>query len=456
MVKTPKVTASEFQEALQGLRVELQEQFHGLAELVQARSAMASSEASAPDFSAAFARLRTELRSNPQLVELSEQLQAAVKDSQMQRQEVLTALQGLRDEFRRSHQELAKAQAGLQLSSESTEANWADVSQAIQNLRDELSRRTGELSELVASGQLHAETDREAAAAAIQSLRAEVHEDVESLQRSVGRSPPRSSPLVPALTGLAALTLGALATGWYYESNRKEPTQIRQFAALDPKIENTLGSHSLLLSDLKNTLHRLETDATEGTSGGGVESLRQAVADLHAALAEGQKKFDADLQRLRDELLPADRTTVARPALPGSEAAPAAGAAEKVAARPAQEPVAEVPDAAAKPEGTQSVLKTAADTPPTPADATPVKTANEARLVIRNPSPFDLKLLVNGEPVDVAARGDTTVPVTKGRVKTQFASLPDLVQYWEDWQQVEGHDQLTIRVDWQGDTYKLQ
>jgi len=432
MAKTPKLTTSEFGEAMQGLRAEFESQLHGLSELLQeTRSSIQSSEAGRSDVSASIQRLRTELRNQPQLVELAERWEVAAKQSEVSWQETNQALQNLRDEFRRSVQELSKSVSSVQLSAESTEANWADLSSAIQNLRDELQRRTGELSELVGGAQLQAETDREAAAESLQGLRSNLREEVASLQRVLERSPPpKSSPLIPALASLASLVLGGAGTALFYESTLRPAASVSQVAQLDPQVESTLTSHSQMLTDINNKLSGLSRPST--TRDGqfqALESLLQAFTSLQTTLTDQQRKFDESLEQFRDDLASSERTTVARPAVPATEQSPSANSVLKKSTSSGE---ADEPD------------------PPPPPPAEP------ARLVIKNPSPFDLKLLINDQPVDVPARGDTKVPVTKGRVKTQIATLPELVQHWDAWEFVDGQQQLTINVDWQADSYKLR
>ena len=77
-------------------------------------------------------------------------------------------------------------------------------------------------------------------------------------------------------------------------------------------------------------------------------------------------------------------------------------------------------------------------------------------LVIDNPSEYDLKLLINGEPLDIKARGVTTIDVSVGTVKTQIASLPELVQNWDKWDAVDGVKRLKIIVESSNDSYKLR
>ena len=77
-------------------------------------------------------------------------------------------------------------------------------------------------------------------------------------------------------------------------------------------------------------------------------------------------------------------------------------------------------------------------------------------LVISNPSEYDLNLLINGEPMEIKARGVTTIDVTIGTIKTQIGKFPQTAQTWDKWETVDGVKRLTINVESGNGSYKLR
>jgi hypothetical protein len=81
-----------------------------------------------------------------------------------------------------------------------------------------------------------------------------------------------------------------------------------------------------------------------------------------------------------------------------------------------------------------------------------VRSPVRGKLIIDNPSRFDIKLKINGEEVKIGAQGVTTIPMTQGMVKTAIGTY---TQEWDDWKVVDGEPRLKITVESGADFYKL-
>ena len=277
--------------------------------------------------------------------------------------------------------------------------------------------------------------------------------DVRGLASAIERRPEQKrsvSPLAVVASAVGALFVGAAGMSLYDSKSEAPAEPAARQAELRADLQAAMAPYTLQLEKITQTLVAAQQSTAEDSKAHGLllDDLSKTVTSLQKSAEAQNAAFHERVELLADELAAkiADNvraqvapTVAARPSIPDSKASA-------------------VQPATAETEATDAEA-TDADDGLVAVDKPIAPTANEperGELIIDNPSNFDLKLLINGEPLDIKARGVTTIDVSVGTVKTQIASLPDLVQTWDQWEMVDGVQQLKINVESGGDYYKLQ
>ena len=303
---------------------------------------------------------------------------------------------------------------------------------------------------------------------AIQELRDEIRRDVRGLTSSIESRAAAKSGISPL--AVVACVFGSLFVGAAGMSVYDSRVQAKADAAA-PKVDvradlaAAIAPFTQQMDAATQTLAATQESATEATNAHGlllddlaktVTSLQETTEAQNTAFHERLDIFAEELAAKIGERSDGDQPTVAaRQTIPDSTP-PAVQPAS------AEEDISETDSAtdAAKAATASSATDESKSAEPTQEEPEPAKQeANKpelGELIISNLSPYDLKLLINGEPIDVKARGATTIAVTVGTVKTQIASVPSLVQNWNDWKSVDGVQRLTINVESSNGYYKLR
>ncbi|HUG70629.1 MAG TPA: hypothetical protein VMM76_22965, partial [Pirellulaceae bacterium] len=283
----------------------------------------------------------------------------------------------------------------------------------------------------------------------IQELRDEMRRDVRGLTTAIERRPkekPGVSPLAFVAGVLGALFVGAAGMS-VYDSKAQA---IAESEAPQPDVradlQTAMSPYMKQLDELTQSLAATRQAATEDSNAHGLllDRLAETVTSLQKSAEAQSTAFHERVDLLTEEFstklgrvasADGEPTLAARPPIPGRE--------ESVV-----QPASAETEITHADDGLVAVEK-----PPT--DPT-TDEPEHGELVISNPSEYELKLLINGEPMTIQANGATTIDVTVGTVKTQIASLPDLVQNWDEWETVDGVKRLTINVESGGGYYKLR
>jgi hypothetical protein len=283
----------------------------------------------------------------------------------------------------------------------------------------------------------------------IQELRDEVRRDVRGLTTAIERRPkekPGVSPLAFVAGVLGALFVGAAGMSVYDAKSQAKAEAAAPQANVGAELQDAMSPYMQQLEQLTQSLAATRQAATEDSNAHGllldrlaetVTSLQKSAETQNAAFHERvdllAEELSAKLTRVTGET--GESTVAARPPIPGRE---------ESAVQPANAE-SEITDAD---DGLVAVEK--------PSTAPTTNEPERGELVISNPSEYELKLLINGEPMTIQANGATTIDITVGTVKTQIASLPELVQSWDKWETVDGVKRLTINVESGGGYYKLR
>jgi hypothetical protein len=283
----------------------------------------------------------------------------------------------------------------------------------------------------------------------IQELRDEMRRDIRGLATAVERRP-RPTPGVPLL-GLIAGVLVSLFVGAAGMSVYDARSQAKADAAA-PKVDvaaelqTAMAPYTQQLEKVAQAFAASQQAAIEDAKAerASLDDLKQQVTSLQAAAEVQNTSFHERVDLLAEELgakvalaMKADNepTVAARQTIPESDSSAVQPASGETDVTDAEDKLVDVQKQPADP---------AADQP------------ERGELIIDNPSEYDLKLLINGEPLAIKARGVTTIDVSVGTVKTQIASIPSLVQTWDKWETVDGVKRLTINVESGNGYYKLR
>lgn len=293
----------------------------------------------------------------------------------------------------------------------------------------------------------------------IQELREEIRNDVRKLGLTIERRPqpkPGVSPMGVFASVVGALCVGAAGMSIYDSS--KVPDETSQPAAnniadlqtvMKPHTEQLVSTAADFTAGQQKaseelTAHRLLLDRLAAR----IDSLQESVATqdvaLHEHVDQVAEKIVASLALHTTDTT--EPTTAAKPPLAERAESPVQPATAE--AEIAESSVSDSEPAAAP------VVPIIRDSENEPTERSVLKTTQPQRgeLIIDNPSGYDLKLLVNGQPLDIKARGVSTIAVTVGTVKIQSAAAPEYAKTWDNWESVEGVQRLTVNVE-AGDGY---
>lgn len=472
MAKTPKKSKDDFSTALASLRKELQQDVSGLSKSVeQLKESVATNDSQSDRLALANSvqALRQELRHETNnLSQLIEQAQAEQAETlplaaEVDTSEFLKAIDELRTELNRDVQSLSQSIRQLeqaQASQPALEADTSAFSEAVESLRSELHGEASGLSDTLARiEQSQSSTEIPALDSSefthtVDALRSEFRRDMHNLSQTIARTEPvqpRRSPAPVALGMLACLILGGLGT-YVYQVLVNPARDADLLAQLDTIANPTTGQlqqQRALLDQLVE--ERASSVITEQQTS---DVLRSSITDLESKLAAQETRIDDGFTKVTEDLASAVSriaagkvTTVAKPPIEETEAE--SGAMSDDVAAASEE------DAEADSDNTGS--EAGADTKPALDKVQNiVQSPVGAKVIIDNPSRFAFKLLVNGESIDVAAGGATSVPVTQGAVTTQTPGYPTTAKEWNDWEVVDGEPRLTIKVEAGFDYYQLR
>jgi hypothetical protein len=279
----------------------------------------------------------------------------------------------------------------------------------------------------------------------IQELRDEMRRDSRKLAQAVELRPhskPSVSPLTVMMSLLGGGVIGAAGMSMY-ESSTSVDEPITPPVDVRAELDQAMKPYTQQLGQATESLVASEQSALNDLKAHGLllNNLSERIDGLRKSADTRNAAFHERVDLLADELaakLARDTKAVGNPT---------------VAARPI---VPDHEESAVQPANAETDVtaeQIANDKPPT----TPVaEQPQRGELLIDNPSRFDLKLLINDEPIDIKAHGVTTIDVTIGTIKTQIANLDETVRHWDQWKTVDGTQQLTIHVDSGTDYYKLR
>jgi hypothetical protein len=284
---------------------------------------------------------------------------------------------------------------------------------------------------------------------AIQDLRDEMQRDVRTLASTLEHRPkqkPGVPPLAVVASVLGSLFLGAAGMSLY--DAKTETTSETGTGTVDVRadLQAAMAPYTQELEKVGRSLVAAQQAATDDSKAHGLllDGLAETVTSLQRSAETQNAAFHQRVDLLADELA----AKIAREVRAETE--------PTVAAR---QPIPESEASAVQPANVETDITdleddlVAVDEKPTPSTTSATE---RGELIIENPSDYDLKLLISGEPLDIKARGVTTIDITVGTVKTQIASLPDLVQNWDKWETVDGVKRLTINVESGNGYYKLR
>ncbi|MBC8353917.1 MAG: hypothetical protein H8E66_18125 [Planctomycetes bacterium] len=284
---------------------------------------------------------------------------------------------------------------------------------------------------------------------AIQDLRDEIRRDVRGLAGTIERRPrpkPGISPLTAVASAIGSLLIGAAGMSVYDSETVTTPDAAATPVDVRADLEAAMVPYTQQLDQVTQALAASQQTATDDSKAHGLllDQLAETVIALQRSAEVQNVAFHERVDLLADELAAklardtgADNapTIAARPQIPEREASPVQPANVET----------DVVDAMQESDPSE-------EKPAPPA----VNEPERGELVINNPSDYDLKLQINGEPLDIKARGVTTIDVTVGTVNTQIANFPETVKSWDQWKTVEGVKRLTINVESGNGYYKLQ
>ncbi|MEX0820063.1 MAG: hypothetical protein WD070_10745 [Pirellulaceae bacterium] len=284
---------------------------------------------------------------------------------------------------------------------------------------------------------------------AVQDLRDEMRRDVRGLAEAIERRPnpkPGVSPLALVAGVLGALFVGAAGMSWYDSSFESQAESAAGPVDIQAELKTAMTPYTQRLEQVSRSLESAQQVAADDSKEHGLllDRVAETVTSLEQAAEAQTATFHERIDLLGDEL--AAKLTSGSNAVGGPT----------IAARP---PIPDRPESAVQPAIAEDEVNDADDglvevekRPAAPAASEPER----GELVINNPSEYDLKLLINGQPMDIKARGATTVDIAVGKVTTQIASLPELTQDWNNWETVDGVKRLTINVVSSDGYYKLK
>ncbi|MBP88088.1 MAG: hypothetical protein CMJ64_15425 [Planctomycetaceae bacterium] len=497
MAKTDKKSKDHVSSALATLRDELRQDVLGIAESVEQLKASTESNGSGNDRAAianSLQALRQELRhevsSLSQQIEQAqlEQAQSMLVTPEADTTELTSAVSSLREELNQNVRGLANSIEQLTASAASMEmaGDSGAVADSIQTLREELHSEASRFNERIEQAHLE-QSNRQAVAPvvdtsefsdAVQHLRGELRRDVQNLSQTIAcnEPQPKGSPVLTTIAMLASLATGAFGMAFYQQLNQDD-TSSQALNALSGQIEAISNSET---GSLKKNADRLEeliaaqlTDSTSSQQA--IERLNETVVGLQDAMKAQDERLEQGMASIAESLasevakiVASEVTTVAKPPAEASSAGdtPEDEPDEEKPASEAKAGADEAPESSEAEATAQAEVEAdggvgeddpvALDPPPEePLEKVEnvVRSPVQAKLIIDNSSRVDIKLKINGEEVEVAARGVTTVPVTQGAVKTEIGSY---AQEWDDWEVVDGEPRLKIKVESGADYYKLR
>ncbi len=283
----------------------------------------------------------------------------------------------------------------------------------------------------------------------IQELRDEMRRDVRGLTSAIERRPkekPGVSPLAVVASVFGSLFVGAVGMSVYDTNYQAKADAETPPANIQAELQAAMSPYTQQLDSMKQALVAAQQTTTEESNARGLllDRLAETVTSLQKSGEVQNAAFHERVDLLAEELAAklaqreganSEPTVAARQTIPGREDA---------AVQPA--------NAEADVAPTLEETKRADEQPAEPAPAKP----DRGELVVRNPSAYDLNLVINGEPVAIKSRGVTTIDVSIGTIKTQIANLPQTAQTWDKWETIDGAKRLTINVEASNDYYKLR
>lgn len=284
---------------------------------------------------------------------------------------------------------------------------------------------------------------------AIQDLRDEIRRDVRGLSSTIDRRPkpkPGVSPLGVVASVLASLFVGAAGMSLYEGNSATTDESAAPPVNVQEEVRTALAPHTQQFVQAMQSLTATEQAASEDLKAHSLllDDLAKQVDNLRRSAEIQNTNFHERIDLLADELA----TKVIR----GTD-----GSSEPTVA--ARQPIPDREDAAVQPANAETEVTDTTEASPQPKTQPVTPAADEperGELVINNPSEYDLKLLINGKPMDIKASGVTTIDVTVGTVKTQIGRFPQTAKTWDNWQTVDGAKRLTINVEASGGYYKLR
>ena len=490
--------------SLQALRQDIRHQVNSLAEqieqaqLEQAQSMLVTPEADTTVFTNAVSSLQEDLQQQVLgLAESIEQLKASTTspDRQADSEAIADSIQALRTELRgdttRIAEQIERAQleqADRAASSPSQTIDGDAIADSIEALRTEVRGDTTRIAEQIEQVEV-----------------ARAQRDANDFSQA--NEPRRKgSPVLTTAAMLASLAAGAGGMA-FYQNRSQDDSQSQQVAALSAKIDS-LDVQNLLqqsaaaeaereqlasnrLNDTIVALHTSLNDTvgglsqslneTEANLQGAVTSLEDAVGGLKTSVTEQDKKFLDGMTSINDSLFALKKPVVGPGGIvldpvrsPGrqEQANQADAGSQKESDNAGEQGDVAGTDSEKESDnageqgdvaGTDSQKESedtagrdeVASTPGSDAEGTvdTLRPVPEAKLIIDNPSRFNIKLKINGEEVNIAARGTTRVPVTQGVVKTEIGSY---AQEWDDWEVVDDVPVLKIKVESGADYFQLR
>ncbi len=304
---------------------------------------------------------------------------------------------------------------------------------------------------------------------AVQELREEIRNDVRKLGQTMERRQqvqPGVSPMGVFASVVGALCVGAAGMSIYQSSTM--PDVVPQSATdkiaelqtvMKPHTDTFVSTAADLTKSQQATAqelnaHRLLLDRVSGRLDDLQESVMAQESSLHEHVELVASKIAATLAENKGE--DDEPTTVAKPLVPNNEESPVQPASAEADVAESEKAETQEPEGPTPARPLVPIVREPAGNDAKSADNSVVvrKTTEPERgeLIIDNPSNYDLKLLVNGKPLEIKARGASTIAVTVGTVKIQSAAAPDYAKTWDNWETVEGVKRLTVNVE-SGDGY---
>ncbi|MCA9144763.1 MAG: hypothetical protein H6823_13275 [Planctomycetaceae bacterium] len=283
----------------------------------------------------------------------------------------------------------------------------------------------------------------------IQELREEMRRDIRGLASTMERRPkqrPGVSPLAVVASGLVSLFVGAAGMSVYDARSQAATEAEAPKANVANELQAVMSPLAQQLERVSEALVSAKQTETEDSNAHRLllDRLAESVNSLQKSAEVQNATFHERVDLLAEELA----AKISRGAVAGDE--PTIAARQPIPSREqsAVQPANAETEVAEAEDGLVDVDKPVID------DAT--NEPERGELVISNPSEYDLNLLINGEPMEIKARGVTTIDVTIGTIKTQIGKFPQTAQTWDKWETVDGVKRLTINVESGNGSYKLR